>query len=223
MFIDMGVDSKEELEQLGIRVGDMITPRSEFEVMNNPNYLIAKAWDDRIGALIAVDVVRKLKGVKHDFDIYAVGTVQEEVGLRGAKTAAYAIKPDLAIALDVTIASDYPGGENRIKCGAGVTVELLDASHLGHRGFIQYIENICAAKKIAFQLEQLTGGGTDSGEINKSYDGIINITISIPSRYCHSHHTIIHRKDYIDTVEVIVELCKQLNQAELEKIRTSNR
>jgi len=223
MFIDMGVDNREQLEALGIRVGDMISPRSNFEVMNNPNYMVAKAWDDRVGALIAVDVIRRLKGVDHDFDIYAAGTVQEEVGLRGAKTAAYLIKPDLAIALDVTIASDYPGGENRIKCGAGITVELLDASHLGHRGLIDYIENICKEKAIDFQLEQLTGGGTDSGEINKSFEGIINVTISIPSRYCHSHHTIIHRKDYVDTVDVIVELCKRLNKAELEKIRSYNR
>ena len=223
MFIDMGVGSKEELTELGIRVGDMVTPRSSFEVMNNPNFLVAKAWDDRVGALIAVDVIRKLKGVDHDFDIYAAGTVQEEVVLRGAKTAAYAIKPDLAIALDVTIASDYPAGENRIKCGLGVTVELFDASHLGHRGFIQYIEDICKEKGIEFQLEQLTAGGTDSGEINKSYEGIINVTMSIPSRYCHSHHTIIHRKDYVDTVNVIVELCKRMNSEQLEKIRTYNR
>lgn len=223
VFIDMGVSSKEELEEMGICLGDMITPRSNFEVMNNPNFLVAKAWDDRIGALIAVDVLKGLKGQKHDFDIYAVGTVQEEVGLRGAKTATYAIKPDVAIALDVTIASDYPGGENRIKCGVGVTVELFDASHLGHRGLIKYVEDICKEKKIDFQLEQLKGGGTDSGEINKSYDGIINITMSIPSRYCHSHHTIIHRKDYVDTVDVITELCKRLNKEELEKIRSYNR
>ncbi len=223
MFIDMGVSSKEELEDLGIRLGDMITPRSTFEVMNNPNFLVAKAWDDRIGALIAVDVIRRLKGVDHAFDIYAAGTVQEEVGLRGAKTATYTINPDLAIALDVTIASDYPGGENRIKCGVGVTVELFDASHLGHRGLIQYIEDICKEKKIDFQLEQLKGGGTDSGEINKSFDGVINVTMSIPSRYCHSHHTIIHRKDYVDTVDVITEICKRLTEEELEKIRSYNR
>lgn len=83
LFLDLGIELKEEAESLGIQIGDMITPSVNFQVMNNPDYLMGKAWDDRIGVAVAIEVLKELQGVKHDANIYAVGTVQEEVGLRG--------------------------------------------------------------------------------------------------------------------------------------------
>ncbi len=223
LFLDLGVSNKEEVEALGIRLGDMITPITQFKVMNNPNFWLAKAWDDRVGALIATEVVRNLKGVDHKADVYAAGTVQEEVGLRGAKTTAYKVKPDLSIALDVTLANDYPTGGSKCKMDMGVTVALQDGSHLAHRGFIEYVEDLCKELEIPVQYDQMIFGGTDSGEIHKSYEGVIAITISVPSRYCHSHCTLIHRRDYVDTVNMITELCKRMDNEILEKLRVSNR
>lgn len=222
MFVDIGVKDKKEAEELGIEVGDFITPKSEFEVLANPNYLSAKAWDDRVGALIATEVVRNLKGVKHACDVYAVGSVQEEVGLRGAKTSAFKIQPDIAIALDVTIADDYPGGDNNCKMGVGVTLGVQDGSVLGHRGFLDCLKKLCDELKIDVQHNMLTAGGTDSGEIHKTGSGVITVTISVPARYIHSHRGLIHRKDYCDTVTLLTEFAKRLDNNLLAELASSN-
>lgn len=223
MFVDLGVSSNKEVAELGIEIGDYITPKSEFVVMNNPNYIMAKAWDDRVGALIATEVVRNLKGIDHECDVYAVGSVQEEVGLRGAKTTAYVVDPDVAIALDVTIADDYPGGDNNCKEGAGVTLSVQDGSVLGHRGLLNYLKGLCEELELTYQYDMLTAGGTDSGEIHKARSGVVTVTISIPARYIHSHRGIIHRKDYCDTVSLITEFAKRLDSKILQDLLQSNR
>ena len=109
MFIDIGVSSKEEAEEAGVEVGNMVTPYSEFEVLTNDKYLTAKAFDNRYGCALAVEVLKRLKDENIGINLYSGATVQEEVGLRGAKVAANKIKPDLAIAVDVGIAYDTPG------------------------------------------------------------------------------------------------------------------
>ena len=223
MYVDIGVSSKAEAEELGIKPGNYVTPKAEFAVLGNPNYLLAKAWDDRVGALIATDVIKNLKGVNHCADVYAVGTVQEEVGLRGAKTAAYKIQPDVAIALDVTTAQDSPGDDDSCKLGVGVTIGIQDNSVLGHRGLIKVLADLCDELKLPIQYNALLAGGTDSGEIHKINEGIINCTLSIPSRYIHSHSSIIHRKDYCDTVTLITEFAKRLDGKMVEALKNSNR
>ncbi|KAF0223619.1 MAG: peptidase M42 family [Erysipelotrichaceae bacterium] len=223
LFVDLGVKSKEEVELLGIRPGDMVSPKSEFTVLANPNYLMAKAWDDRVGALIATEVLMNLKGVKHQADVYAVGTVQEEVGLRGSKTATYAVHPDLGIALDVTVANDIPGTEPGTKMGVGITLAVQDSSHLGHRGLLSYMSDLAKELKLDVQYDTLLAGGTDSGENHKSFDGIINCTLSIPSRYIHSHRALIHRKDYVDTVTLMTEFVKRVDWDLIESLRSANR
>lgn len=223
MYLDLGISGKEEVESLGIRVGDMVTPTTAFKVMTNPNFLMAKAWDDRVGAAIIIDVLRELKDESLEAHIYGVGTVQEEVGLRGAKTAAYAIQPDIAISLDVTLASDIPGGTVGVPMACGVCISLSDASHIDHRGMIRKIEEICEDMKVDYTHGMLAAGGTDSGEIHKSFDGVYSLTLSVPSRSIHSHRSIIHRKDYIDTVKVLAEFCRRANSAMLEELKESVR
>lgn len=223
LFVDLGVNSKDEVELLGIRPGDMVSPKSEFTVLANPNYLMAKAWDDRVGALIATDVLKNLKGVSHVADVYAVGSVQEEVGLRGAKTSTYAIKPDLGIALDVTIANDIPGAEPGTKMGVGITLAIQDGSHLGHRGLLAYLDDLAKELNLSVQYDTLLAGGTDSGEMHKAFDGVINCTVSIPSRYIHSHRALIHRKDYVDTVTLLTAFVQRVDWNLIETLRASNR
>src|SRR4051794_13574731 len=137
MFIDIGASSKEEAEEWGVRPGDMVVPYFEFTVMNNEKMLLAKAWDNRIGCAIAIDVMKKLKEENHPNTVYGVGTIQEEVGLRGARTSAQAIQPDIAFAVDVGIAGDTPGVSERDamgKMGAGPQIILYDASMVSHKG-----------------------------------------------------------------------------------------
>lgn len=122
MFIDIGASSREEAMEWGVLPGDQIVPYFEFTVMNNEKHLLAKAWDNRIGCAIAIDVLKNLKNSDHPNEVYGVGTVQEEVGLRGAKTAAHTIQPDIAFGVDVGIAGDTPGiseKEAQSKIGEG--------------------------------------------------------------------------------------------------------
>lgn len=223
LYVDLGVASKEEVDVLGIQVGDAITPKADFHVLANPNYLMSKAWDDRIGAAIVVDVLRHLKGIETESTIYSVGTVQEEVGLRGAKTAAQKINPDIAFALDVTIATDTPGEDGRIKLGVGATLEVMDGSYIGHKGLLYHLQDLAKELEIETQLELLSAGGTDSGELHKVHDGVITLTLSIPARYIHSHLGIIHRKDYADTVTLLTEFCKRFDSNDLLTLQNYKR
>ena len=218
LFVDLGLSSKEEVLSLGIQIGDTMTPKADFHVLANPNYLMSKAWDDRIGAAIVANVMQNLKEVTTEANIYGVGTVQEEVGLRGAKTAAQLINPDLAIALDVTIATDTPKEDQRIKLGVGVTLEVMDGSYIGHKGLLYYLQDLAQELDIDYQFELLSAGGTDSGEMHKVHDGVITLTLSIPARYIHSHLGIIHRKDFADTVTVLTEFCKRMDNEVLETL-----
>lgn len=223
-FLDIGVANKEEVTALGIRIGDPITPRSEFLPLANPKYLMAKAWDDRVGAAIATDVLRTLKGVETSANIYACGTVQEEVGLRGAKTVGQMIQPDVAFAIDVCFSKDLPDGEKSdVKLGCGVTLGVLDGSVIAHTGLLKEMEKICEELNVDYALDVLPFGGTDSGELHKVGAGVVNMTLSIPSRYMHSHRTIIHEDDYDATVKVLAEFCKRLTPELLEEIKADKR
>src|SRR5690606_16329936 len=131
MYIDIGASSKAEAEEWGVRPGDMVVPYFEFTVMNNEKMLLAKAWDNRIGCAIVIDVLKKLRETEHPNIVYGVGTVQEEVGLRGAKTSAQKVAPDIGFSLDVGIAGDTPGiseKEALSKLGDGPQIILYDAS-----------------------------------------------------------------------------------------------
>lgn len=219
-FLDIGVTGKEEAEKLGIRIGDPVCPRSEFLPLANPKFLMAKAWDDRVGAAIAVDVLRGLKGVETAANIYACGTVQEEVGLRGAKTVGQMIETDVAFAVDVCFSKDLPAGDKGdVKLGCGVTLGVMDGSVIAHTGLLKEMEKICNELGLSYALDVLPFGGTDSGEIHKVGAGVINMTLSIPSRYMHSHRTIIHEDDYDATVQVLVEFCKRLTPELLDEIK----
>ena len=219
----MPAEERAKVKALGIRVGDTITPRTQFRVMNNPNYLMGKAWDDRIGAAIATAVVRNLKGVEHQADVYAVGTVQEEVGLRGAQTAGYMVHPDIAIALDCTLASDVPGSKYGTPLGTGVTLCLMDGSVICNRELVYTMEQICEELGLSYTHDIFLKGGTDSGSIHKLFNGVLNMTISIPARSIHSHRAVLHRKDVADTITLLTAFCKRLDWEMVERIRRSNR
>lgn len=220
-LLDIGVDSKEEAESLGIRIGDPVTPVSEFSVMANPKYLMSKAWDDRAGVAVICEVMKNLKDVETEATIYAASTIQEEVGCRGAKTVGQMVQPDVAFALDVCFSNDVPeeGLMNDVKLGCGVVLGVLDGSVIAHTGLLKKMESICENLGLPYQLDVLQGGGTDSGELSKVGAGVVNMTLSIPSRYMHSHRTIICENDLDATVQALTEFCKQINEAVLEEIK----
>lgn len=223
LFLDMGVDDREEIEELGIRIGDMITPDTRFSVMNNPNYLMGKAWDDRLCAAMVVDVMRLLREGHHGCNLYGVGTVQEEVGLRGARTAANLLRPDVAIALDVTTSMDTPMDQGANGLGKGVVLSVMDAGIIGSKAMLKELEGICRDLNLGVNYDMMTVGGTDADNIHKAHDGVVTLTLSIPTRYMHSHRLIVHRRDYWETVQLMAEFARRLDWELLKKLKEHER
>jgi len=221
MFIDIGASSREQAMEWGVRPGDSIVPYFEFTVMNNKKMLLAKAWDNRIGCAIAIDVLKQLKDASHPNVVYGVGTVQEEVGLRGAKTCANLIEPDIAFAVDVGIAGDTPGVSEKEamgKLGAGPQIVLYDATLVSHRGLRELVVDVAEELNIPYQFDAIPGGGTDAGAIHLTANGVPALTIAIPTRYIHSHAAMLHRDDYENTVKLLVEVIKRLDEAKVKEI-----
>jgi len=221
MFIDIGASSREEAQEWGVRPGDMVVPYFEFTVMNNEKMLLAKAWDNRIGCAIAIDVLKQLKDVEHPNVVYGVGNVQEEVGLRGAKTATYKIEPDIGFAVDVGIAGDTPGISEReamSKMGKGPQVVVYDASMVAHKGLRDFVTDTADELNIPYQFESIPGGGTDAGSIHLTHKGVPALAITIATRYIHSHAAMLHRDDYENAVKLIVEVIKRLDRETVDKI-----
>lgn len=214
MFIDIGASSREEAQEWGIRPGDQVVPYFEFTVMNNEKMLLAKAWDNRIGCAIAIDVLKQLKDADHPNVVYGVGTVQEEVGLRGAKTSANLIQPDIGFGVDVGIAGDTPGvteKEALSKMGKGPQIILYDASMVSHKGLRDFVTGVADEMEIPYQFDSVAGGGTDSGAIHLTAQGVPALSITVATRYIHSHAAMLHRDDYENAVKLIAEVIKKLD------------
>ncbi|GGF06447.1 peptidase M28 [Halobacillus andaensis] len=221
MFIDIGASSREEAKEFGVTPGDSIVPYFEFTQMKNEKLLLAKAWDNRIGCAIAIEVLKQLKGEKHPNIVYGVGTVQEEVGLRGARTSANLINPDIAFGVDVGIAGDTPGVSDRdasSKMGEGPQIILYDASMVSHKGLRDYVVDTADEHSIPYQFDSLAGGGTDSGAIHLSHNGVPALSITIATRYIHSHAAMLHRDDFENAVRLIVEVIKGLDDKKVKEI-----
>ncbi|MBB6452057.1 endoglucanase [Salirhabdus euzebyi] len=221
MFIDIGASSKEEAEEFGVTPGDSVVPYFEFTVMKNEKMLLAKAWDNRIGCAIAIEVLKQLKGEKHPNVVYGVGTVQEEVGLRGAKTSTFAIQPDIGFGVDVGIAGDTPGVSDKEavgKMGDGPQIILYDASMISHKGLRDFVVETAEKNEIPYQYDALPGGGTDSGSIHITANGVPALSILVATRYIHSHAAMLHRDDFENAVKLIVEVIKNLDADKVKEI-----
>jgi putative aminopeptidase FrvX len=213
MYIDVGATSDWDVKKkLDIRPGDPILPISDFTLMANQNLMLAKAWDNRIGCALAAETARRLKGVAHPNTVYAVATVQEEVGLRGAQTSAFKVQPDVGIALDVGIAHDTPGTEGDEKLGGGPLIVVYDATSIPNRGLLDLVMDVAKQQKITLQFESVERGGTDAGRIHLTGQGVPSISMGVPARYIHSHVSIISRKDFEMCVKLLVALVKRLDR-----------
>jgi putative aminopeptidase FrvX len=220
MYIDVGATDKfDVVKKLGVRPGDPITPISEFTILGNPKTYAAKAWDDRIGVAAVIEVLQKI-GKAHPNTLYGVGTVQEEVGLRGARTSSNMIEPDVAFAIDVTIATDTPGcdsaGEN---LGSGVGVLVFDGSAIPSRRLRDLVIDTAQKNKIPFVLTALAKGGTDSGTIQFAKWGVPCLTFAIATRYIHGHVGVLHRDDYNALVKLLTAVIKRLDKRTVASLR----
>jgi endoglucanase len=219
MYLDVGATSDWDVKkQLDIRPGDAIVPDSAFAVMANPNLLLAKAWDNRIGCALAAETARRLVGESHPNIVYAVATVQEEVGLRGAKTSSSKIRPDVGLALDVGIAHDTPGTEGDEKLGGGPLIVIYDATSIPNRRLRDLVIDTAEKLQMPLQFEAVERGGTDAGRIHMSGEGVPSLSMGVAARYIHSHVSIIDRRDFESTVQLLVALVKRLDKKTVESL-----
>ncbi|VBB05678.1 peptidase m42 [Lucifera butyrica] len=217
MFIDVGAAGEAEAkESFGIRPGDPIVPSSTFAVMANEKYLMSKAWDNRIGCAVMADVMEKLQYELHPNVVFGVGTVQEEVGLRGAQTSVSTVNPDIAFAVDTCIAGDTPGiteDQAASKLGKGVAISIYDSSMVPHTKLRNFVIRVAEENHIPFQLDFMEGGGTDAGKIHVHSQGVPSLVLSIPTRYIHSHNSVIHRDDYEAAVQLLLGVVKKVDES----------
>ncbi len=218
MYLDIGVKDKEEAEKLGIHVGDMVTPAIETRELANEKYLLGKAWDNRVGCAAAVDTLDAIKDVEHPNVYFGVGTVQEEVGLRGARTSTYTVDPDIGIAVDTTIAHDFPKGSKETELGKGVGIMVADSSMVGHKGLRDFVLDVAEKNDIDYQLTHLKRGGTDGGMMHITRSGVPSIALALPVRYLHSHASIMHEGDYENLLKLLEALMKALDKDAVERI-----
>ena len=222
LYLDLGVTNQEEVQKLGVEIGNQVTPYTQFSEMNNHNYLFGKAWDDRCCMAIELELAKRLVDTKSEATIYFAGTAQEEVGQRGARTIAHKINPDISFALDVTNALDTPFENGDIQLGKGPVLTLMDASSIAHEELFKFVEELCLKEAIPFQYSCSKDGGTDNGNIHKSLKGIIGMTISVPCRYMHSSSSIIHKEDMLQTIKLLELICISLTKEVVKKIKQYN-
>ena len=220
MYIDIGATSADEARALGVQPGDPVIPVSDFSIMGNPKTYLAKALDDRVGCAVFVQAIKELASEPGGKDlpntVYGVGTVQEEVGLRGATTSVELVKPDVAIVLEADIAGDVPGikpEECATKLGKGPALVVYDSRMIPNAKLRRLVIDTAAENDIPLQLSALEGGGTDGGAIHVHAGGVPVVVIGVPARHIHSHAGIIHRDDYDATVRLVKLVVRKLDQA----------
>jgi len=215
MFIDVGTKDKQEaMEEFGILPGDHIVPHTTFTIMRNPRLVSGKAFDDRVGAALFVDTIRNLADQEHPNAIYGVGTVQEEVGTRGAETAVDQVNPDVAVVLEGSPADDMPGSnkdEIQGVVGQGPQIRLFDPTMITNQRLARFVLETAKASNIPHQVAVRIGGATDARQIHLHSIGVPTIVLGVPVRYAHSHVGILSLDDYDNTLKLLIELLKRLN------------
>ncbi|MBT9177175.1 MAG: putative aminopeptidase YsdC [Firmicutes bacterium] len=200
LYIDIGAKSKEEAEKL-VKLGDYAVFATEFGYLSD-TVVKGKSFDDRAGCAVLAEVLRE----NYAFTLYGAFTVQEEIGLRGAGVAAYALEPDFAVVLEGTTCNDLPSSEEHGYCtslGGGPAITVMDASVVSDRRMIRELERLARENDIPVQFKRSITGGTDAGRINQTKEGIPVVVISVPCRYIHSPVSMLSLKDFEYTVKLV--------------------
>lgn len=219
MLIDVGADDKEDVARIGIKPGQQIVPICPFTPMANEKKILAKAWDNRYGCGLSVELLKELQGETLPNELYSGATVQEEIGLRGAQVAANMIQPDIFYALDASPANDMAGDDKEFgQLGKGALLRIFDRSMITHRGIREFILDTAESNNIPYQYF-ISQGGTDAGRVHISNEGVPSAVIGLCSRYIHTAASIIHVDDYAAAKELLVRLVKTTDQNTVDQIR----
>jgi putative aminopeptidase FrvX len=217
MFIDIGATSLEEAQEMGIRIGDPLTIHYPFMALKD-GYVTGKAFDDRAGCAVLIETAERTAGQDLGVHVVFAFVFGEEVGLRGARTAAFQIEPDLAIAVEGTIGADMPDVPDHsqpVRLGCGPAISVADRSIVVNRSVLHAMESIAEAAGIPYQYKLPTYGGTDAGAIHLTRGGVLAGIVSVPCRYIHSPISTLRLADFELTSRFVTELVKGLPKAVL--------
>lgn len=209
LYIDIGAKNKEEAESIS-PIGSYVMFDTVFSEMKS-GYFLGKAFDDRLGCCIAVELLKK----DYEFPVIGLFTVQEEIGLRGASVGAYTYTPDISITLEGTIAADMPEIKEHMrvsKLGDGPVITIKDRTVITDEKLRNKLVNIAKKKNIPFQFKQVVAGGTDSGKIQLTKSGVKVLVVAVPSRYIHSPVSLFYLEDYENTFKLVYEFLKNLKE-----------
>jgi endoglucanase len=216
LFVDVGAkDQQEAGEEWGIKKGDFVVPQTEFHPLRNARLVSGKAFDDRAGVGIMIDTLRRLGAENLPNALFGVGTVQEEVGTRGATTAPELVEPDVAIVIEGAPADDTPGlqiPESQGQLGKGPQIRMFDPATIPNRRLSQFAVDTAQAHGIPHQIAVRESGATDARAVHLHKSGIPSAVISIPVRYAHSHVGVVNLDDYDHTVDLLIAMLKRLDE-----------
>jgi endoglucanase len=221
IFLDVGAKDAAGVAALGVAPGDPVVPLSPFSALGDGRY-VGKAWDDRIGCAVVIEALRRLKASGHPNQLFVAATVQEEVGLRGARTSADVIKPDIGIAIEGGITGDSPGRnaeETQAVLGAGPGIFLYDSSTIPNRKLVMFVDRTAQAKGIPLQHDLVQGYGDDSAAIQATAGGVPTVNLVVPTRYTHAHNGIVDRADFDRMVDLVVALIGRLDTKTVADLR----
>jgi len=222
LYLDVGAKTPAEVAALGLSPGDPVVPDSPFMVMGKGDRYLGKAWDDRVGLAVIIEALRRLRSTGHPNQLFVVATVQEEVGLRGARTSADLIKPDVGIAIEGGITGDSPGRnpeETQAVLGGGPGIFLYDSSTLPNRKFVRLVDETAQGARIPLQHDLVQGYGDDSAAIQATNGGVPTVNLVVPARYTHAHNGIIDRADFDRMVDLVVALIGKLDAKTVADLR----
>ena len=221
LLLDVGADSKEDAIAMGIAVGQQVVPINNYYVMADGKKIVSKAWDNRFGVGMAIEVLKEIHGTNHPNTVIAGATVQEEVGLRGAQTASQMVKPDLFIAVDVSPVGDFLDDKHPRafgKLGDGFLIRFYDPRCIMHNGIRMYFENLAKEKNIKCQ-QFLSMGGTDAAAAQ--YSGAVATTVGLPGRYIHTTGAIIDVRDVEEVKKMLLAIIENFDDKTLEEIKAN--
>ncbi len=214
MYIDIGVGAKAEATEAGVRPGDAVIPVGDFQILTGGKAYMGKAFDDRAGVALMVDLLRHFAESEHPNAIYGVGTAMEEVGCRGAQTSAEVVNPDVALVLEVDLCGDVPGilpQEASTKLGGGPSIWLLDARMIPNLRLRDLVISTAEELEMPLQFSAYTGAAADGSAIHLHRTGVPTIVLGLPVRHVHSAAGIMHRDDYDNLLKLLIALVGKLD------------
>ncbi len=219
---DFGFINKEDALKAGVKSGQTIVVDGPFRVLNDGKRLLSKAFDNRYGVFMVLEMARHFQNIELPYDLYLGATVQEEVGLRGAQTISHAIDPDLAIVLDCSPARDTISSEEEGQLGGGLLIRYLDRSMIAFPELLTFQEEMAKKSKVAYQYYS-SPGGTDAGSFHLHGSGVLTLTHCICARSLHTAATVVDSGDIHDAKKVLIKILNNLNGAKINEFKSYRR